>query len=591
MKLRPVEKPKVATVKPKLPRIPPLNFWASPEAWQRAVERLQKFTAKRPEDPPLVGVGRRAFLATVGLFCAANFSDAVARHSLISIPVPANYFVSPAGNDANDGKSISTPWQTLSKVNSSTFQPLDVVAFLGGQTFSGTLSIQSGGSVLGVLKFTAYGVGKATIASTIGNNGIQAVDKGYLTIDNFIVTGTNSGSAGVGILTSQTSVNVNNIIVSNCDVSLFPDSGIMHTAGTKIINGYTVDGCTATSCAFGVINGTAGIRCRGTYGASARSAYNCFNVLFRNSTVSHNFGANGTTSHCGSGFLMTQTNGGLGQGLVADDNGKNCNNVSGPTGIWVADSIGVSYVACESKNTKTGSGDGGGFDIDGGCTNCSVIGCYAHDNVGFGLLNFMYDDPTNILDNSGNYFAFNIAQRNGAGGMKVSSGGTRANTGQAYCNTVYSVGGAPAFRADHNGGNLNFTIASNIFVNSSSLVVQTGSTHNPSGVLMRGNDYWGVGGTTQFQWFGTTYGTYALWRAGTGQETIAAADVGFNVDPLLVSTGGTTAASYKITGSSTLLNNGLNLLTNFGINVGTTDYFGSTISSAGPYGVGASWVP
>ena len=37
------------------------------------------------------------------------------------------YYVSPAGNDNNDGTSTATPWQTLTKVNAQIFAPGDQV--------------------------------------------------------------------------------------------------------------------------------------------------------------------------------------------------------------------------------------------------------------------------------------------------------------------------------------------------------------------------------------------------------------------------------------------------------------------------------
>jgi hypothetical protein len=50
----------------------------------------------------------------------------------------ATYYVSPTGNDSNNGTSTSTPWKTISKVNSVTLSAGDRVLFQGGQTFSGT---------------------------------------------------------------------------------------------------------------------------------------------------------------------------------------------------------------------------------------------------------------------------------------------------------------------------------------------------------------------------------------------------------------------------------------------------------------------
>ena len=51
-----------------------------------------------------------------------------------------NYYVSTSGNDANNGTSISTPWKTIDKMNSMSYNPGDNILFNGGQTFSGSIS-------------------------------------------------------------------------------------------------------------------------------------------------------------------------------------------------------------------------------------------------------------------------------------------------------------------------------------------------------------------------------------------------------------------------------------------------------------------
>ena len=49
-------------------------------------------------------------------------------------------------------------------------------------------------------------------------------------------------------------------------------------------------------------------------------------------------------------------------------------------GIWCYDSTAVTIQKCESHNNLSAGGDGDGFDIDGGCTNCIIQYCHAHGN-------------------------------------------------------------------------------------------------------------------------------------------------------------------------------------------------------------------
>ena len=48
----------------------------------------------------------------------------------------ATYYVSPAGDDAADGRSPQTAWRTIERVNGKNWNPGDAVLFEGGQTFT-----------------------------------------------------------------------------------------------------------------------------------------------------------------------------------------------------------------------------------------------------------------------------------------------------------------------------------------------------------------------------------------------------------------------------------------------------------------------
>ena len=72
----------------------------------------------------------------------------------------ATYYVdSVGGNNANNGTSSSTPWQTIAKVNSSTFNPGDSILFKRGDIWREQLSIPSSGATSSPITFRAYGTG------------------------------------------------------------------------------------------------------------------------------------------------------------------------------------------------------------------------------------------------------------------------------------------------------------------------------------------------------------------------------------------------------------------------------------------------
>ncbi|HEY1054798.1 MAG TPA: hypothetical protein VGE24_06670, partial [Emticicia sp.] len=53
------------------------------------------------------------------------------------------YYISPNGNDSNDGLSIKTAWKTIEKVNHTILKAGDMVLFEGGSSYSGNIQLDS----------------------------------------------------------------------------------------------------------------------------------------------------------------------------------------------------------------------------------------------------------------------------------------------------------------------------------------------------------------------------------------------------------------------------------------------------------------
>ncbi|MES2225585.1 MAG: Ig-like domain-containing protein [Patescibacteria group bacterium] len=131
----------------------------------------------------------------MGLFIASLcfFAHASASYA-------ATYYVdSVSGSDSNAGTSTGTPWQTVAKVNSSTFSPGDSVLFMAGDLWrerlsfpssgtsgnpitigkygTGTNPIFSGADVLPNANFTVYDASSSTyqIGGTVEGNGVAAM--------------------------------------------------------------------------------------------------------------------------------------------------------------------------------------------------------------------------------------------------------------------------------------------------------------------------------------------------------------------------------------------------------------------------------
>ncbi|MGD0769280.1 MAG: autotransporter-associated beta strand repeat-containing protein [Tepidisphaeraceae bacterium] len=70
------------------------------------------------------------------------------------------YYVSPTGSDSNSGTSPSSPWQTLSKVDSTTFAPGSQILFqAGGNWYGQQLSPSSSGTPSDPITYGSYGNG------------------------------------------------------------------------------------------------------------------------------------------------------------------------------------------------------------------------------------------------------------------------------------------------------------------------------------------------------------------------------------------------------------------------------------------------
>jgi hypothetical protein len=76
----------------------------------------------------------------------------------------ATYYVdSVAGNNANAGTSSASPWQTIAKVNSSTFNPGDSILFKAGDTWREQVVVPSSGASGNPITFGSYGTGALPI--------------------------------------------------------------------------------------------------------------------------------------------------------------------------------------------------------------------------------------------------------------------------------------------------------------------------------------------------------------------------------------------------------------------------------------------
>src|SRR5437870_4523253 len=63
------------------------------------------------------------------------------------------------GNNSNNGTSSGTAWQTIAKLNGTTFQPGDTILLKRGETWREAWSFQGNGANGNLITIDAYGTG------------------------------------------------------------------------------------------------------------------------------------------------------------------------------------------------------------------------------------------------------------------------------------------------------------------------------------------------------------------------------------------------------------------------------------------------
>ncbi len=123
------------------------------------------------------------------------------------------------------------------------------------------------------------------------------------------------------------------------------------------------------------------------------------NIQIINCIVTGTTGNAGQRPHTGHGIVLGGVDGGLISGCTTNENGYP--NGEGNIGQWCYDSRNITIQnGISKKNISTGLHDGGGFDIDGGSSNCTIINCTSEGNTGAGFLVYDYGSPNPMRDNS-----------------------------------------------------------------------------------------------------------------------------------------------------------------------------------------------
>lgn len=94
------------------------------------------------------------------------------------------YYFSNSGSDSRSltqARNPSMPWKSLNKLNSifSSLKPGDQVLFKRGETFYGTLTVNTSGTSGAPIVIGAYGIGDKPIISSLANPSGWQAKSGY----------------------------------------------------------------------------------------------------------------------------------------------------------------------------------------------------------------------------------------------------------------------------------------------------------------------------------------------------------------------------------------------------------------------------
>jgi hypothetical protein len=472
-----------------------------------------------------------------------------ALKSMTMINKARAYYVSPSGNDKNEGTRNSA-FQSIQRISGLKLNPGDSILFEGNQRFSGNLKIdsQNSGDEFHPILISSYGIG---IASILGGNGSAIIiqKSSWLKINQLalIGSGRKKGNTHDGLLIQ----NSYHISAVGLIISGFQKSGLLISSSSDI----------SVRNIFAYENGAAGISVEGTYGVKKSN----HNIYISHCRAENNPGdPSNLTNHSGNGIVVGSCSKVLIEYCTATNNGWDMPRIgNGPVGIWAyeADSVIIQHCLSYRNKTSKGAADGGGFDLDGGVTNSIVQYCLSYENQGAGYCIFQYLYASPWHDN---IFRFNISVNDGSvsdagAGLYIWNSSRDSNqfyNSLVYNNTIYNSKAA-AVSFSELSKRKGFRFYNNIFIGKDSLV--KGYIDNDTFI---GNDWWSLSGQT-------------------GKEMISGKSKELNVNPKFKERGMTNYKSasgfeslkyFKISSKSPLRNNGINLFNKYGINNGGLDF-------------------
>ncbi|WNF31474.1 right-handed parallel beta-helix repeat-containing protein [Streptomyces sp. C11-1] len=459
---------------------------------------------------------------------------------------PYVFYVSPDGDDGNDGLSPEKPWRTLDHANSVRFQPGDRLRLKGGKRFRGSVTLDKGeaGSPAQPVVIESYGKGRATIAPR-GSSGITVRNTAGVEVRNVSLVGDAKAlREGVGIAFRNSlpgGRRLDHIRITDVEargfqngISIGAEKGATAGYGDVRISGVSVHHNLESGLAF-----------YGPAFEADRPAYAHTGLRIDRAEAYSNTGdPKSDRRNTGSGIVLGSVRDAKVTRSVAHDNGARSSAAAqeGPEGIWVYDSTRVVLENNKSYRNRTGSRvDGGGFGLDNNVSSSVVQYNLAYGNDGPGFL--VYSGQATGAHRN-NVVRFNMswddARKLPEYGGIVAYGSHMKNL-DIYHNTVVMRTAGLASAEDAGAkppalrlrdGISGVRVHNNIFATDGGPLLLAESPYGSGRVRLQGNVYhstgrWSVG------WGGRSFTALDGWRGASGQETLSGGPTGSSGDPCL----------------------------------------------------------
>lgn len=390
-------------------------------------------------------------------FNYSNYSQSTGNTNT-SVAVVRYFIDATNGNDLNNGKSETTAWKSIAKVNATTFVAGDSILFKCGEVWTGTtLAPKGSGSSSKRIVVSKYGNGALPKINADGNglhneNGVYLYNQEYITISDLEITNnyaaTMSDTAvrkGVYVLATNKGV-VSGITLKNLVIhdvlgtyDFTNESGgiFCNITGTTTITRFDsllIEGCKVYNVdKIGISNQSTwdGRDFTGDYGATPWRPST--NYIIRNCEVD---------SSGGNGMIIRDAK----SPLVEYNYLLKCGRRYSGNGLFTfnCDDALIQYNESAFTYYNPGDVDASGFDGDYRCKRTVFQYNYSHDNDGgFAVVVCNPGGTPGRFDDS-TVFRYNISQNDGHfnGGINnegqiISITGQTTNT-FIYNNTIYT---------------------------------------------------------------------------------------------------------------------------------------------------------